>query len=219
MCGRFSCIPAKEGEIYDRFGLKPANIPIKPRFNISPSQKVLVVLNESPDTLSLAHWGLIPFWADDPKIGYRMINARAETLAVKPAFRQPVRKKRCLIIADSFYEWKKELPRKRPFRIMLKNGGLFAFAGIWDRWEKGKEPIESCSIITTEANTLVARIHDRMPVILPRQAEREWLASTDLNKALGMLKSYDPAALKAYEISTDINSPANDDPEVIRPLK
>jgi putative SOS response-associated peptidase YedK len=142
---------------------------LAPRYNIAPTQDVAVVrLNPSTEKreLSMLRWGLIPFWAEDPKVGYSTINARAETVATKPSFREAFKKRRCLVVADGFYEWQRTDGQKQPYLIHLKDNSPFAFAGLWERWRKGEQAIESCSIIVTEPNAVLEPIHDRMPVIL-----------------------------------------------------
>jgi len=195
-----------------------------PRYNIAPTQNIAAILNkESPGrVLTEMRWGLIPAWADDPKIGNRMINARAETLAEKPSFKRSLAKKRCLIPADGFYEWKKNGKAKTPMRITLKNQEVFAFAGLWDTWNKNPkgETVNSCTIITCEANSFMKSIHDRMPVILRKEAEDDWL---DLNiiepaKLLKLLSPYPAKELTAYVVSSMVNSPRYDGPECVKPL-
>ena len=169
MCGRFTFIDIED--IRERFKTEPINL--KPNYNVAPTQNVPVILNHQ---LSMFRWGLIPSWAKDPSIGHKMINARAETVDEKPSFKHSLQRKRCLIVADGFYEWKKEGATKRPHRITLKNKELFGFAGLWDTWKSPLgEIINSCTIITTTHNELMAEIHDRMPVILSRDSERVWL--------------------------------------------
>ena len=147
-----------------------------------------------------------------------MINAKAETIAEKPAYKGCLKHKRCLILADSFYEWKKTKDGKRPYRIFLKNEEPFAFAGIWDLWEKGESALVSCSIITTGANALVKNIHDRMPVILPPEDEARWLQAEDLETALSLLKPFEAKKMDAYEISAQVNSPRNDTASILEPV-
>jgi putative SOS response-associated peptidase YedK len=148
-----------------------------------------------------------------------MINARAETLLEKPAYKRLIQKKRCLLIADGFYEWKKTNGLKTPYRIMLKTGELFAFAGLWDLWEKEGKRILSCSIITTFPNALCKEIHDRMPVILPREREGEWLSDIPVEKAIEFLQPYTNDAMTCYEISSNVNNPKNNSVDIISPLK
>jgi len=160
----------------------------------------------------MLHWGLIPFWADDPKVGYSTINARAETVATKPAFRQAFAKRRCLIVADGFYEWQKTNGRKQPFFIHMKDDRPFAFAGLWERWRKNDQEIESCSIVVTEANDVLKPIHDRMPVILSPEDYETWLDPKveDKKKLQAMLRPFVASEMEAYPISTIVNNPRND---------
>lgn len=210
MCGRYSITQIEEQKLKERFCFKKIPANLKPRYNVAPSQDVPVILNESPEELTFVRWGLIPHWAKEENTQYSMINAKAETITEKPAYRGPIKKRRCLIIADSFFEWKKTNGKKQPFRIMLKDESLFTFAGIWDCWEKDGEVIQSCSIITTSPNELTKSIHDRMPVILPRDEEKKWLSDIDLGEAVALLRPYDAKTMEAYEISTLVNSPSND---------
>ncbi|MAP39061.1 MAG: hypothetical protein CL879_05510 [Dehalococcoidia bacterium] len=193
-----------------------------PSFNIAPTQEVLAVTNDgSENRPELMRWGLVPSWANDLKIGNRMINARSETLAEKPSFRTAFKRRRCLIPADGFYEWKREGKAKKPMLITANPGGLFAFAGLWETW---KQPDDSwlltCAIITTSANEFMKSIHDRMPVILPRESEASWLDPEEQDTAMlsELLLPYDSDRMEAYEVSTLVNSPRNNFPEVIEPV-
>jgi putative SOS response-associated peptidase YedK len=172
MCGRYRLSRSKE-VLAEHFDVEPDD-DWQPRYNIAPTQSVPVIRQhpEQPKRLgSRMQWGLIPFWAKDPNIGFKMINARAETVATKPAFRESLRKRRCLIPADGFYEWKKNGKVKTPFCFTMADDSIFAFAGIWDSWRNPEgKAIETCSIITTTPNTLLIEVHDRMPVILPDDA-------------------------------------------------
>jgi putative SOS response-associated peptidase YedK len=176
-----------------------------------------VVQNDNDRVGKQMRWGLIPFWAKDIKIGYKMINARAETIDEKPAYKHPFQKQRCLILADGFYEWKKQGKEKQPYRFKLKNGEPFAFAGLWDRWET----LYSCTIITTKPNNLTKEVHDRMPVILPKDTYDLWLnpnmTETDYLKSL--LVPYPEEEMVAYPVSTLVNSPKNDIPSVMEPIQ
>jgi len=181
---------------------------------------MLVISEETPHEAALYHWGLIPHWAKDPKIGNRLINARAETVAEKPAFRDPFKSHRCLVLADGFYEWDKKSAKHTPYRITLKNKQPFAFAGICDSWHdnQGKE-IKSFSIITTKANKIIEKIHDRMPVILHEEEEKEWLnAELETMRLKKLLDSYPAEEIEMQEISTLINNPRNDTRDVILPV-
>lgn len=202
MCGRFTQTKSKQ-EIKHRFNVKQIPDGADNLFNIAPEQKIPAILNESLDEISLAKWGIIPSWAQEEKTKYKMINARAETLLEKPAYKRLLQKQRCLIIADSFYEWKKTNGRKSPYRIMLQNEDLFAFAGLWDLWERDGKTILSCSIITTSPNKLCKEIHDRMPVILPKDRESDWLSDIPVAKALNLLLPYADDAMKCYASSPE----------------
>jgi putative SOS response-associated peptidase YedK len=204
---------------------------LAPRVNIAPSQEVAAVrLGPGEAGRGGRHfvwlrWGLVPSWAKDPGIGNRMINARAETVAEKPAFRAAFRARRCLLLADGFYEWKTESGRKQPYRITLADAGPFAFAGLWERWAdpqggaRGGATIESCTIITTVANPRLKAIHPRMPVILDPAAVEPWLdPETPGAEARALLRPYPAEALIHYRVSPRLNSPANDDPALIEPL-
>ncbi len=218
MCGRFSITSDLE-ELRERFGAEPPqNYEI--RYNAAPGQILPVIEMGKPDEMQMFKWGLIPHWAKDPAIGTRLINARAETIAQKPAFRSAFQKHRCLIPADGFYEWDKTGPKKIPYRVTLKSKELFTFAGICDSWidDEGKE-INTFSIITTEANALIAKIHRRMPVILTKEDETKWLNSQAKEEdILKLLRAYPSDALDIYPVSTLINNPRHDSPEVINPV-
>jgi len=219
MCGRYSQTKIEEKELTERFKLKKLPSKREAQYNIAPQQNVQAVLNATPDELSLVRWGLVPIWAKEINTRFSMINARAESLTEKPAYRGLIKRKRCLVIADSFYEWKKMDGKKQPFRIMLKDEGLFAFAGLWDHWERDGHEITSCTIITTMPNDLMKDIHERMPVILHRQDEALWLSDCRLEEALGMLRPYPSPKLKAYPISLLVNAPAHNVPQVTEPLE
>jgi putative SOS response-associated peptidase YedK len=166
-------------------------------------------------------WGLIPSWADDPKVGYRTINARSESVASKPAFRTPFRESRCLILADGFYEWKKTDGSKQPFHIRLKTGKPFAFAGLYAHWDKGEKPIDSCTILTTEANELMRTLHDRMPVILEPASFDQWLDPTQHKPEplQALLRPFPSEVMTAIPISTYVNNARNQGPQCIAPLQ
>ena len=193
--------------------------PDPPRYNIAPTQSVLVVANNHPDRLQHFHWGLIPSWAKDASIGSRLINARAETLAEKPAFRTALRRRRCLVPADGFFEWRKGPGTTRtPMYIRMKTGEPFAFAGLWDVWHSpdGSE-VFSCTLVTGEPNELVKPIHDRMPVILPREHYETWLNPKEQEPAalIDVLRPYRASDMEAYPVSRAVNSPKNDSPQCI----
>jgi putative SOS response-associated peptidase YedK len=219
MCGRFtlSIDPASLQDAFPAF-LFPSQIP--PRYNIAPTQPILVLPNDGTNRADYFVWGLIPSWSKDPAIGSRLINARAESLAEKPSFRSAYKYHRCLIFADGFFEWQvrpEGLP-KLPQLIRLKSGQPFAFAGLWEHWQSpdGSE-IKSATIITTTPNKMMAPIHDRMPVILPSPTYARWLdpkahAPVDLQS---LLIPYPAEEMQTWPISTLVNSPANDRVEVL----
>ena len=219
MCGRFSFSPLSK-VIEDRFDVKvdPSH---KPRYNCAPSQNLAVISNDDAGVLSYYRWGLIPFWAKDAKIGYRMINAKSETITEKPSFRNPFRRRRCLVLSDGFFEWKKlSAKEKVPYRIFLEDELLFAMAGIWDTWKDGNgDVIRSFSIITTGPNALMENIHDRMPVILDRSDERAWLEERPEKELLALLKPFPASRMTAHPVSRLVNSPVNDRPEVLEPVE
>ena len=206
------------------FDIRLESFEFLPRYNIAPTQDVPTVIKEEGlRQTRMMRWGLIPFWARDTKVGSRMINARAETVADNRAFKNAFQRRRCLILADSFYEWKGTGKGKQPMRILLRSEEPFAFAGIWETWrDKSRpeaEPISSCSIITTVPNLLVEPIHDRMPVMLPRELEADWLDpdNQDTGPLREILLPYDPGLMKTYEVSTLVNSARNQGPELISP--
>lgn len=221
MCGRYTI--AKPERIVAVFepDLMLADAD-RPRFNIAPMQKVPVVMREEGQSVVRdCQWGLVPSWAKDPEEGNRMINARAESVAVKPSFRESFRKHRCLIPFDGFYEWRR-IPdgRKQPMYIRVDKGAMLAFAGLYARWTSGKSSLLSCTIITTEANEKLKPIHDRMPVILPSSDWQRWTDSAleDRDALETMLKAFDGQRMDAFEVSTTVNSPAHDSPACISPL-
>lgn len=220
MCGRFT-LTSDPAEIAAEFGGLMLPEDYRPRYNIAPTQEVLAVAAgpEGPRAERF-RWGLIPFWAKDPAIGNRMINARAETLAEKPSFRTAFQRRRCLILADGFYEWVPSPAGKRPMWIHRQSRRPFAFAGLWERWapREGDE-VRSCTIITTAANPFVRGIHDRMPVILLEPDRGRWLDPSESATSLReLLAPYAADDLTAHEVSTLVNSPRNDLPELIQPV-
>lgn len=218
MCGRFTLtIPQEQLQL--AFPWLSFPFGLSPRYNIAPTQPVAVVPGSEEPAVKLFRWGLIPFWAKDPKIGNRMINARSETLSDKPSFRDAYRHRRCLVLADGFFEWQKISGQraKTPFLVRLKSGDPFAFAGLWDRWRSpdGSEVL-SCTIITTRPNELVAPIHNRMPVILPPDAYKDWLDPAGQSSI--RLQPYPAAEMTAYPVTTLVNNPANDLPACTIPI-
>jgi putative SOS response-associated peptidase YedK len=224
MCGRFT-LRAPAGVVAEQFSLLLMPL-LEARFNIAPSQPVPVVRmtpgHEPPQRqLVLLHWGLIPSWADDPAIGNRLINARAETAADKPSFRTALRRRRCLVVADGFYEWQRIDRRRQPFWIGMRDDKPFGFAGLWESWEgPDHSAIESCTILTTEANDLVRPIHDRMPVIVEEADYSRWLdPAVDRPEPLRpLLRPYPSGPMTAYPVSSQVNNPANDDPRCVEPM-
>ena len=220
MCGRFSLI-SEIGELQGRFEFDAAGLPHAPRYNIAPSQPLLAVLNGGERRAAHLRWGLIPSWAKEASVGNRLINARAETVAERPSFRTALARRRCLVLADGFYEWQRAGKARRPMRVTLKSGEPFAFAGLWESWrDPDGEIVRFCTIITTEANDLVRPIHDRMPVILPREMESFWLDDDveDSEALAQVLVPYPSQLMDTYEVSPLVNRPGNDGPEVIVPV-
>ena len=222
MCGRFTQTASPEA-IAQQFQLQESPL-FKIRYNIAPSQSVSAI-RMIPDTSSRAcvmlRWGLIPSWAKDVKIGAQCINAKAETVAVKPAFRAAFKKRRCLVLADGFYEWQVQGTRKQPMWIGLKTKRPFAFAGLWEHWQpKDGSPLETCTIITTEANEFMQPIHARMPVILPSSSYEQWLdlEFCDADVLNSFLRPYPSEDFTAYPVSTLVNNPRNDVRQCLEPL-
>lgn len=224
MCGRFT-LTASPDRLAETFSNITSTPEISPRYNIAPTQTVAVVANNDQTRLDFFQWGLIPFWAKDPAIGQRMINARAETLAEKSAFKNAYKRRRCLILADGFYEWRQtgargQRPAKTPYYIRLKSGQPFAFAGLWESWQSPQaDTVLSCTIITTTPNDLLAELHNRMPVILPAEAYEQWLDPDEQppQRLDGLLRPYPADLMVAYPVSTLVNNPKNDSPECILP--
>lgn len=222
MCGRFT-FTLDPAELREAFPWLSVPEQWKPRYNITPSQPIAVVPNDGENKLNFFTWGLVPSWAKDVNSFNRPINARAEFLIEKAIFRTAFRRKRCLVLADGFYEWQLDTgtKRKTPFFIHLKSGKPFAFAGLWDLWmhSDGSE-IRSCAIITTSPNKLMEKIHNRMPVILPPNAYSVWLTPGEANtEALqSLLKPYPAEEMAAYPVSRAVNSPDNDSPQCIQPI-
>lgn len=219
MCGRYS-LTVDLDVLEERFAFQGGvTMQLPKKYNVAPTQEVLTVVNDGSDNQAeLMTWGLIPFWTKVPKFGARMINARAETVAEKSAFRESFSKRRCLVIADGFYEWKKTPEGKVPMRFVLKSGEPFGFAGLWAAWTSPEgRSVKSCVVITTEANSLMEPIHNRMPVILPRETERDWLDDTnaDTGELREMLVPYTASEMEAYQVSTLVNSWGNEFPDVI----
>ena len=216
MCGRFT-LTADIGELQARFEFDGAGLAHAPSYNIAPTQPVLAVLNGNGRQAHLLRWGLVPSWARSASSGRPMINARAETVAERPAFRSAFSRRRCLVLADGYYEWRRSGSSRTPYRITIASGEPFAFAGLWETWrDPSDELVRSCAIITTTANGLLRPIHDRMPVILPREHEELWLDHNVQDHHLlgSALAPYPADAMEAYEVSSLVNSVANNGPEL-----
>jgi putative SOS response-associated peptidase YedK len=222
MCGRFT-LTVDTAQFQEAFPDIIIEKEVSPRFNIAPTQPVAVVPNTGENKLDYYLWGLIPSWAKDPEIGNRLINARVETLAEKPSFRNALRRRRCLIPASGFYEWKAgpEGKSKTPIYIHLKSGKPFAFAGLWEMWNSPDgSTVNSCTIITGQPNFLVQTIHSRMPVILKPEAYQKWLDPMEHRQEdfVSILTPYPADEMEAYPVSRLVNSPDNDLPDCIRPV-
>ena len=216
MCGRYTQT-ADARTLAGRFRLAKLGVDVRPRWNMAPGQEGPVVFVESGRRLGLYRWGLIPAWAKDPTIGSKMGNARAETAADKPAFRGPFQRRRCLVPADGFYEWRKAGKAKIPVRFTRLDGAPFAFAGLWDEWTSTEgSVVRSYSVLTTEPNPLVAAVHDRMPVMLTEAGEDAWLDPGAKTAELRtLLVPYDAAGMRAQDASTRVNAARNDDPSLL----
>ncbi len=217
MCGRYSFTVLDE-LIEERFGVRVRTAIYKARYNCAPGQDLAVISNHDPGEHSFYHWGLIPFWATDKSIGYRLINARSETITEKPSYKSAFRSRRCLVPADSFFEWKKD-KEKDPYRILMKDEKPFSMAGIWDQWTgPDGESVHSFSILTTTPNEIMSDIHDRMPAILCQADEKRWLSPLSDSELLSLLKPFPSEKMKAYKISKLVNSPKNDSAEIFTPV-
>lgn len=224
MCGRFT-LTSPADAVAAAFDLIEV-ADLTPRYNIAPTQSVAAVIAQPANggiarELRMLHWGLIPFWAKDRAIGNRMINARGETLAEKPSFRAALKSRRCLIAADGFFEWKKSGDGKQPYFIHMKDGSVFGFAGLWERWTSPEgEEVQSCTIITTDPNKVSAQIHDRMPAIIAPEDYDHWLdpAAKQANEVLPLIGPYDDSAMEAYAVSKIVNKPGNDVRECVEPV-
>jgi putative SOS response-associated peptidase YedK len=222
MCGRYTLHQSAQA-LAKTFGIE--EVPdLKPQYNIAPTQMVATILHKPESDrreLRQLRWGLIPSWAKDPGIGAKMINARSETVAEKPSFRSAFKRRRCLVIADGFYEWQRQEKKKQPFYFRFEDAQPFGFAGLWEQWQSPEgEEISTCTILTTNANELMLSVHDRMPVILHPEDYDLWLnpqfSASDTLKQL--LQPYSPEAMTAYPVSTVVNSPQNNHPDCIVPI-
>lgn len=220
MCGRYTLL-ADEVEVLKEFGLSNSIPDYQPSYNIAPGQNVLAIIHDGKKKRAgYLKWGLVPSWAQDPKIGYKMINARSETAHEKPSFKKLMARKRCLIVADSFYEWKKTDDGKQPKRIQLKGRRLFAFAGLWDKWKNGDEELFTCTMLTKDANEFMRDIHHRMPIILPKEKEDEWIEPIELRPeaAKQFVSQLEMDEMTAYDVNTYVNAAKNNDEACIAPL-
>jgi putative SOS response-associated peptidase YedK len=220
VCNRYRLTHSKQ-YLSERFEAESSDEELedRPRYNIAPTQQVLIVRKEHGEKvrqLTTMRWGLIPSWAKDASIGTRTLNARSETVTTTPAFRESIRRKRCLIPADGFYEWQKMGSVKQPYCFEVGEGDVFALAGLWDEWTSPDgEIIESCTILTTEPNTLVSDLHNRMPVIVPPEKYEVWLDPdvTDFVEIRDILQPYEPTLMRRYPVSTKLNNSKHDDAE------
>jgi len=218
MCGRYSFAPDLK-IVNEHYDISVNDDDLTPNYNCAPSQLLPVITNDKSIGFNFFRWGLIPFWAKDISIGNKLINTRSETILEKPSFRNAFRQRRCLVSADAFYEWKQEVKEKIPYRIFLKNQNIFSMAGIWEKCKlPNGETIFSFAIITTQPNTLMTKIHNRMPVILDKKGEDLWINNTDEKELTNLLKPFPAEQMTAYRISNLVNSPRNNSPKIIEPI-
>jgi len=224
MCGRYRLSRRKQ-VVEEYFETAPVGGEWNPRYNLAPTQSVPIIRQNPKEPgrdMSFVRWGLIPSWSKDSSVGAKMINARSETASMKPAFRDALKSRRCLIPADAFYEWKKIGKSKQPYCFEVNEGELFAFAGIWDRWKNASgNAVETCSILTTTPNAVTAVVHDRMPVILDLDSYDLWLdpGIEDVGLVSELLKPFDARIMRSYPVSTRVNQVVNDDEECSAPVE
>ncbi|SEO86484.1 Putative SOS response-associated peptidase YedK [Halogranum amylolyticum] len=234
MCGRYTLF-TPQPTLEARFDAD-AEAPLEPRYNCAPGQSLPVVTNEEPNTIRTLKWGLVPQWADDESVGNDLINARAETVREKRSFTEAYEQRRCLVLADGFYEWVNSGEKKQPYRVAFADDRPFAMAGLWERWTPPQtqtglgdfgggvapntepDPIETFTVITTEPNDLVSTLHHRMAVVLDESEEKTWL-NGDGDEAERLLDPYPADTMEAYPVSTQVNSPANDGPELVEEVE
>lgn len=238
MCGRYSLFTRTE-ELVSRFDAEPAR-PLERRYNCAPGQELPVVTNDAPEEFRSLKWGLVPDWADDSSVGTELINARAETVRDKPSFREAFERRRCLVVADGFYEWSARDGEKRPYRVAFEDDRPFAMAGLWERWRPertqtglsdfvggasgGERPdadpdvLETFTIVTTDPNEALSDLHDRMPVVLDSDEESTWLHG-GAEEAASLLDTHPGDEMDTYPVSTQVNNPANDAPELVEPVE
>jgi putative SOS response-associated peptidase YedK len=220
MCGRFTQTISAAG-VAEAFGVEEVSGDLKPSYNIAPTQPVAVIISDDKKRLVQVRWGLVPSWAKDISIGNKLINARAETITEKASFRNAFKKRRCLVVADGFYEWQRFGDGKRPMYIRLQSAKPFGMAGLYEVWQSPEgEEITSCAIVTTEANALMKPIHERMPVIIPKENEDLWLdpKAQDTEVLRNLLRPYPAEAMQAHPVSKLVNSPGNNSPNCIKPV-
>lgn len=219
MCGRYS-FAQLSSEVEKRFKIHVDGNTYVARYNNAPGQKLGIITNHSPNNLSLHYWGLLPSWAQDPRMAFKMINARGESIQEKPAFKEAFSSKRCLIPADGFYEWKKHGKQNIPHYICLKSKEMFAFAGLWEEWKDADNNIKKTfTIITTGSNDIMKPLHPRMPVILPHHLEKEWLENSNIIELQKIIQPFDTLKMEAFEVSSKVNKVGNDDPSLIMPFQ
>ncbi|MGG6310667.1 SOS response-associated peptidase [Paenibacillus macerans] len=223
MCGRFTITLSLDELIVRYLILESRLAKFAPNYNVAPMQFIPAVISgKQGNRLGELRWGLVPSWAKDDKIGVKMINARAESLTEKPAFRKLLSSRRCLIPTDGYYEWQQQANMKQPYRIVMREGGLFSFAGLYDIWsDPNGDKLATCTVITTEANSLMAEIHPRMPVILRREDEAEWLnrGNSDVSSLQKLLTPYDAAQMRAYPVSPVVGNVRNNSEELLEEVK
>ena len=219
MCGRFAFFSPREA-VQELFGVD-CTVELKPHYNIAPTQLVAALRagQATPAEFAMLRWGLVPSWAKEPAIGNRLINARLETAAEKPAFRAAFRRRRCAVLADGFYEWQQRADGpKQPWFITAAAGGPFLMAGLWEHWDKGDVPLETCTLLTTEASGAMREVHHRMPVILPPDVLDRWLGAAGSDEALAVLDSVVTTKLSMQPVSRAVNSPTHDGADLIQPV-
>lgn len=220
MCGRFT-LTANPQVLRDVFSLGSAPDGLEPRYNVAPTQPVAVITNEDSSALTFHRWGLVPSWAKDISMGNKLINARAETAYEKPAFRAAFKRRRCLIPADGFFEWQQVDGSKRPHFIQMQGRDVFAFAGLWEVWHSPEgDELRTCTILTTDANPLISKLHTRMPVILRHEDFAEWLSPEEQSAdvLMPLMKQYDQNKMTFYEVTRLVNKATYDTPETIQPV-
>ena len=219
MCGRFSFVAPKE-KVEQQLPFLEIENNLRHNFNIAPTQHAYVITNDSPNRLQYLTWGLIPYWSREGTNKGKLINARMEGIVTRPSFRLPIRKKRCLILADSYYDWKIEGGQKKPYRVLLRNNELMLMAGIWDTWMKGDYAIKSFSIITCPSNVELSQISGRMPVLITSKKEQlRWLQDIDLQEVIGFFQNtLNDKIFKVHRITDKINSIKNNSPELHQPI-